>query len=130
MAFLVPPLVRGASTDAALEPLPSPQPYMHGRLVPSSLTGCLLHGYGCCGSQFISQAQEALTAAIASDTPQQLAEACNLVEQSGLEESEIKDHFEEAKTRIMGVIGEVRTQAPMSHTAHPALSTSFVPPSD
>ena len=64
------------------------------------------------GSQFIPQAQEALTAAIASDTPQQLAEACNLVVQSGLEESEIKDHFEEAKTRIMGVIGEVRTQAP------------------
>ena len=129
MAFLVPPLVRGASTDAALEPLPSPQPFMHGRLVPSSLTGCLLHGCGC-GSQFISQAQEALTAAIASDAPQQLAEACNLVVQYGLEESEIKDHFEEAKTRIMGVIGEVRTKAPTSHTAHPALFSPFVPPSD
>ena len=129
MAFLVPPLVRGASTAADLEPLSSPQPFMHGRLVPSSFTCCLMHGSRC-GSQFIPQAQEALTVAIASDAPQQLAEACNLVVQYGLEESEIKDHFEEAKTRIMGVIGEVRTQAPMSHTAHPALSTSFVPPSD
>ena len=129
MALLVPPLVRGASTDADLEPLPSPQAHMNGRLVPSSLTGCLLHGYGY-GSQFIPQAQEALTAAIASDTPQQLAEACNLVEKYGLEESEIKDHFEEAKTRIMGVIGEVRTKAPMNHTAHPALSSFFVRPSD
>ena len=109
----------------AWSPFPLRNAYMHGRLVPSSLTGCLWHGCGC-GSQFI----EALTAAIASDAPQQLAEACNLVEQSGLEESEIKDHFEEAKTRIMGVIGEVRTQAPMSHTAHPALFSCFVPPSN